>query len=91
MRPHWPQRRARPVPASPCQFLLNTRQASLGKLEACCHGALVGFDTKVPAARRVLAAWLDCAMHRECIAPVGSHRGNHRQVKKGVHAIVILP
>ena len=66
------------------------RREEWGRLEANCHGALVGLDTSKPAARAFLAAWLDCALHLECIAPPGSHRGNHRQDQAAFTLLVLL-
>ena len=60
-----------------------------GPQEACCHGAIVGFDLSHSPARKLLAAWLSCALHRECIAPVGSHRGNHRQDQAELTVIML--
>jgi len=65
-------------------------QGAFGPQEACCHGAIVGFDLSKEPARKVLATWLDCALHRECIAPVGSHRGNHRQDQAALTLLVLL-
>lgn len=50
----------------------------------------VGFDTSQPAASALLDAWLDCALHLQCIAPVGSHRGNHRQDQAALSLLVLL-
>jgi len=50
----------------------------------------VGFDTSQPAASALLDAWLDCALHLQCIAPVGSHRGNHRQDQAALSLLVRL-
>jgi hypothetical protein len=65
-------------------------KAQLGPLEKNCHGALVGLDTSQPAVRRLLAAWLDCALHVECIAPQGAHRGNHRQDQAALTLLVLM-
>lgn len=43
------------------------------------NGAIVGFHLGNGSAWRVLEEWADLAQKRECIAPVGSSRENHRQ------------
>ena len=43
------------------------------------NGAIVGFDTNNAAAKKLILAWFQCAMDKDCIAPIGSGRGNHRQ------------
>jgi hypothetical protein len=50
----------------------------------------VGFDTSQPEALRLLHSWLACARHVECIAPAGSHRGNHRQDQAALSVLVLL-
>ena len=42
----------------------------------CSSGVLV-FNTHT--AMELLKKWLDCALHKDCIAPPGSSRKNHRQ------------
>jgi len=43
------------------------------------NGALVGLDTRNPHAMEIIRQWCECAMNRDCIAPAGSDRSNHRQ------------
>lgn len=43
------------------------------------NGAIVGFNTSNQSFRSLLRDWFDCAMNRDCIAPPGSNRMNHRQ------------
>jgi hypothetical protein len=43
------------------------------------NGSCVGFDPAHPLARQVAEEWARCARIRECIAPEGSSRANHRQ------------
>jgi hypothetical protein len=43
------------------------------------NGAIVALDPTKPAARALVARWSECAQARECIAPEGSDRTNHRQ------------
>ena len=42
-------------------------------------GAIVGFDLSNPAAVKILEDWAYLAQQKECIAPEGSDRSNHRQ------------
>jgi hypothetical protein len=43
------------------------------------NGAIVGFDMGNGAAMAFLKQWADLAQVKECIAPEGSNRDNHRQ------------
>jgi hypothetical protein len=43
------------------------------------NGALVAFNYQKPKARELARMWKECAMKKECIAPDGSNRKNHRQ------------
>ncbi len=43
------------------------------------NGAIVGFDMGQGRAWRLLEEWAYLAEQRDCIAPVGSNRENHRQ------------
>jgi Protein of unknown function (DUF1647) len=43
------------------------------------NGAVVGLDGDCEWARRLSAEWKTCALQRDCIAPKGSSRKNHRQ------------
>ena len=44
-----------------------------------CNGAIVGFGKDTPAYSAVLVPWYQCALDKDCIAPAGSDRSNHRQ------------
>ena len=45
-----------------------------------CNGAIVGFDrTHSQVMTKIVSPWRECALLRECIAPLGSSRANHRQ------------
>ncbi|MEW8015413.1 MAG: hypothetical protein AB2807_11730 [Candidatus Sedimenticola endophacoides] len=43
------------------------------------NGAFVAADYQNDKAREVVDRWKKCALERECIAPRGSSRKNHRQ------------
>ncbi|CAG8494230.1 14559_t:CDS:2 [Funneliformis caledonium] len=42
-----------------------------------CNGAAIAFDTK--RTQSLIDAWYQCALDKDCIAPPGSSRQNHRQ------------
>lgn len=44
-----------------------------------CNGALVGFKWNSKKSKETLNEWVKCSINRECIAPNGSNRKNHRQ------------
>jgi len=44
---------------------------------ANCNAATVAFDTK--KVQRIIDEWYSCALDKDCIAPPGSNRTNHRQ------------
>jgi hypothetical protein len=43
------------------------------------NGACIGFNTKKKFAKELLAEFFNCCQKKECIAPEGSSRANHRQ------------
>jgi hypothetical protein len=43
------------------------------------NGAIVGFDQRIKWASDLAHRWKQCALIKECIAPEGSSRKNHRQ------------
>lgn len=43
------------------------------------HGACVGVNPAKREARDLICRWRDCALQKDCIAPAGSSRANHRQ------------
>ena len=43
------------------------------------NGACIGFNTKTKFAKELLAEFYNCSRIKECIAPEGSSRANHRQ------------
>jgi hypothetical protein len=44
-----------------------------------CNGAIVGFKLSSPRMIELIKAWKNCALIKNCIAPPGSSRENHRQ------------
>ncbi len=42
-------------------------------------GYCVAANYHFPKAKRFVERWKDCALTKDCIAPAGSNRGNHRQ------------
>lgn len=64
----------------PGMFAYFNLDRALFEKQANCDGAIVGIDSANATIKQlVLDPWVDCAMHKECIAPVGSSRENHRQ------------
>jgi hypothetical protein len=53
-----------------------------------CEGGPLGFTLKVY--RELLIPLFDCSLTRQCIAPEGSHRNNHRQDQSAVTLLAIL-
>lgn len=43
------------------------------------NGAIIGIDPNHPFGKRILDEWAAMALVKECIAPEGSSRANHRQ------------
>lgn len=52
-------------------------------LSAC----IVGFNYRNPKAIEIARRWRECALIKDCIAPVGSNRSNHRQDQAGLSII----
>jgi hypothetical protein len=42
-------------------------------------GGVVAFDMQSPIGAKLVNTWAECALIKECIAPEGSSRANHRQ------------
>lgn len=55
-----------------------------------CNGALVGFKKDTPAYTKIMKPWIDCAYTKQCIAPKGSSRTNHRQDQSALTVLVSL-
>jgi hypothetical protein len=74
-------------PASPRTIVDWSHPATLSWLEAdpCIlkkrnlSGGCIAVDGQNPRAREVIQRWGECALIKECIAPEGSNRDNHRQ------------
>ncbi|KAF8979258.1 hypothetical protein BGZ46_005665, partial [Entomortierella lignicola] len=50
------------------------------KDESNCNGAVIAFDVKNTTVRNgIMKEWVQCSHIKECIAPEGSSRENHRQ------------
>jgi hypothetical protein len=53
-----------------------------------CNGAVVGFNRDTAAYHDILIPWAKCALDRNCIAPPGSDRNNHRQDQAALSLLV---
>lgn len=53
-----------------------------------CAANFVGFHYDDDKARTLLFEWAKCARIRECIAPIGSNRANHRQDQAALTILV---
>jgi hypothetical protein len=54
-----------------------------------CNGAIIGFDrTHSDIYTSVVVPWASCALQRDCIAPQGSSRQNHRQDQAALTVIL---
>jgi hypothetical protein len=53
-----------------------------------CEAAMVGFTLKTYS--ELARPWYDCSMTRQCIAPDGSDRSNHRQDQAALSVLSIL-
>lgn len=51
------------------------------------NGAIIAFDTREQPARVLINEWSRCALDKECIAPNGSDRTNHRQDQSALSCI----
>ena len=52
---------------------------------------IIGVDSKVPGAiDKIIKPWYECALVKECIAPEGSSRENHRQDQAALTVIMHL-
>ncbi|KAI7902094.1 uncharacterized protein BX663DRAFT_81485 [Cokeromyces recurvatus] len=50
------------------------------KYKSNCNGAAIGFDTtNSTIVNTIIIPWFECALQKNCIAPPGSNRANHRQ------------
>lgn len=56
----------------------------------CCSGGIVGFKYPSKLVVNILNEWYNCALDKNCIAPLGSNRNNHRQDQSAFSIIVNL-
>jgi hypothetical protein len=56
--------------------------------ETNCNGAVVGFVRDTPAFEKIFRPWYQCALNKDCIAPAGSSRANHRQDQAALTVLV---
>lgn len=50
------------------------------KYKSNCNGAAIGFDTtNSTIVNDIIVPWFECGLQKNCIAPPGSSRENHRQ------------
>ena len=54
------------------------------------NGACIGFNGRRKASRRLAERWYACALEKDCIAPPGSSRANHRQDQAVLSVLVAL-
>lgn len=57
-------------------------------LKKLCNGAIVGFKWNSKISSAILNEWVDCASVKQCIAPDGSNRGNHRQDQSALSILI---
>ena len=65
----------------------NDKRVTVGR-GLMCNGALVGFKKDTPAYKKIFVPWVDCAWTKQCIAPKGSDRTNHRQDQSALSLLV---
>ena len=54
-----------------------------------CNGAIIGFDgSQRKIYEEIVSEWAHCAVTRECIAPRGSSRLNHRQDQAALSVLI---
>ncbi|CAO3620730.1 unnamed protein product [Cunninghamella echinulata] len=55
-----------------------------------CNGAALGFDADNPkVVDTLIQPWYDCALDKDCIAPKGSSRVNHRQDQSAISFLAL--
>lgn len=47
--------------------------------EYLCNGNFLAFSRQSPSYEKIVLPWVNCSVNKSCIAPDGSHVGNHRQ------------
>ncbi|CAM0134870.1 unnamed protein product [Umbelopsis sp. WA50703] len=54
-----------------------------------CNGAIIGFDTgNATVVDNIMIPWYKCGLDKNCIAPKGSSRSNHRQDQAALSFLV---
>lgn len=53
-----------------------------------CNGAIVGFKWNSNISTAILHEWAECALIKQCIAPNGSSRRNHRQDQSSLSILI---
>ncbi|KAJ8663247.1 hypothetical protein O0I10_000485 [Lichtheimia ornata] len=55
-----------------------------------CNGAALGFDTDNPRIlNELVTPWYECGLDKNCIAPPGSSRQNHRQDQSAITLLAV--
>lgn len=54
------------------------------------NGAIVSFSTTNSKAKILIKSWYECALSKDCIAPTGSGRENHRQDQSALTCLAYL-
>ncbi|KAI8342260.1 hypothetical protein BC941DRAFT_412280 [Chlamydoabsidia padenii] len=55
-----------------------------------CNGAALGFDADNPkVVETLIQPWYECALNKNCIAPKGSSRRNHRQDQTAISFLAL--
>lgn len=55
-----------------------------------CNGAIVGFKWNSSLSTTILKEWAECAYIKNCIAPNGSSRANHRQDQSALSILIYI-
>lgn len=64
----------------PGMFKFFGADAKYYKYKSNCNGAAIGFDTtNSTIVNNIIIPWFECGLQKNCIAPPGSSRANHRQ------------
>jgi hypothetical protein len=67
----------------------HTSRQEYAKMENC-NGAALGFDAdNAKVVETLIQPWYDCALNKNCIAPKGSSRRNHRQDQTAISFLAL--